>query len=469
MNSIETIKLIIRDEDKDVSLICEKRQLRKIKYFDVMFDYKENFDEKIIINVSNAFLTYNILIKYLGDKNIIKNSKWMKLVDNLKLQNYLMLESDYDETLNKLMSTNILSNDYADFLKNIENVPYSHLIGKLLIKNLPNDYDINTIPIFHIQKIIEIAENSYNILTIDNGNQINKWSSLNFNLNSTNNELKYYHQTNRFSRMRDDFVLTIENTGLQTLTFYKYNQKIYIDIITECLFGIDIGSHYSVISGIDKKYILSHDNGAIELLEFNDNEKSYQYSSLGYDRYIPIKFFPDELNILSVTKTKNISVWNSNDKKLKYFITTKNEILDLACCPNNKLFASCGDDNNITLWNREFGEKIKVLYGHDAQVTCIIFSSNGKYLASGSNDKTIKLWNIESEKPLKTFKGHTNNITLVRFTPDDKYIISSGWDKSMKIWNIESGLLIGEIKNNYLIQDIIFKYEPDDLILKRFN
>nr|AEX63273.1 putative BTB_POZ domain and WD-repeat protein [Moumouvirus Monve] len=223
-----------------------------------------------------------------------------------------------------------------------------------------------------------------------------------------------------------------------------------------------------VVSTKDNKLIMSLDHSNINKLERNDYETSHPFHDLGYIDYIPIKYFPDGFNIVSVTKNKNISVWDNNNK-LKYRINTKYVILDLACSPNNKIFASCGDDNNITLWDRENGDYIRTLSNHSAQVGSIKFSSNGKYLISGSNDKTIKLWNVENGQVLKTFKGHTNKITHVYFSPDDKNIISTSWDKSIKFWNIKTGKLIGEIKNENLILDILFRSEPDENILKKFE
>ncbi|AGF85725.1 hypothetical protein QJ854_gp057 [Moumouvirus goulette] len=479
MNS-EYINLMIKDDEISISLTCDKNKLKQIKYFDTMFNYKENSDKEIIINVSNAQITWNIINKYLKD-NVVKNPKWLDLIEILKQQYFLMLDLESKKILDKLICTNIPEDNYIDLLKEVELIPYTNRLGKLLIRKLPDDFNMNLLPKFFMDKFIQLAKSSYNIITVDDCGKIKKWSSLNLKLINEwrNNNLI------TFARVYNDNIsLICNNNRSSEINFYDLNGG---EIMTfhsgEKYFGIDFCpiNNKCAICTRDDKYIMPFNTNIYspinklfgfsnaKKLERDDYEVSHPFSTLGYVDYIPIKYFPDGLSIVSVTKNKNISVWDTSNNKLIYHINTKNEILNLACSPNNKIFASCGDDKNITLWNRENGHHIKTLSGHSAQISCISFSSDGQYLVSGSNDKIIKLWDVENGQILRTFKGHINKITHVYFSPDDKDIISTGWDKSIKIWNIKTGKLTGEIKNYGLILDIGFKYEPDDNVLKNLK
>ncbi len=58
----------------------------------------------------------------------------------------------------------------------------------------------------------------------------------------------------------------------------------------------------------------------------------------------------------------------------------------------NDMHASGSRDSTVKLWNKNTGELLRTLSGHDYTVTSVAFDAND-ILASGSDyDCTIKLW-----------------------------------------------------------------------------
>ncbi|QGR53609.1 wd-repeat family protein [Moumouvirus maliensis] len=462
------IKLIIRDDNITISLFCDKNKLKRIKYFNTMFNYGENSCNEIIISVTNALITHKIINKYLTDDKI-KNDHWIDLIEKLKEQIFIMLDLEPKITLDKLITQDIPESNYLDLLKEAEFIPYTKRLGKLLLRNLPYNFDLNLLPKFFVKKFIELANNGYNIISIDNSGKIQKCSSLDLaiinkysNICTQNFITLAYFNGNKLALIYNFF-------SHKKIEFWDLNNcKITNTYFDEQYYGIDFCpiNNKCVVTTLDKKYIMSpyEKEGLIEL-EHDELEKSCVFTSR--INYIPIKYFPDGLSVISVTKNSNISVWSTSDQILKYRIDTNHFISDLACSPNNNIFASCGKD--IILWDRKYGNQINVLLGHSESVICIKFSSNGKYLVSGSYDKTIKLWDVESGHLLKTFVGHQEEITRVYFSPNNKDIISVGLDNTIKIWNIKTGKMTGEILSERTILDISFDCEPNKNILDKFK
>ncbi len=57
----------------------------------------------------------------------------------------------------------------------------------------------------------------------------------------------------------------------------------------------------------------------------------------------------------------------------------------------NDMLASGARDSTVKLWNKNTGELLRTLSGHDDTVTSVAFDASDM-LASGSRDSTVKLW-----------------------------------------------------------------------------
>ena len=128
---------------------------------------------------------------------------------------------------------------------------------------------------------------------------------------------------------------------------------------------------------------------------------------------------------------------NSNLSK-SIFTNTLGSILAAKFCSTGKLFATA-IENQIYLWDLDFGRQLHQLNSHTAWVRSIAFTPDGKILASGSGDRTIRLWNVETAQCLQILTGHTSGIQSLAFNRDGTLLVSGGNDKTVRLWNIQTG------------------------------
>ncbi len=101
-------------------------------------------------------------------------------------------------------------------------------------------------------------------------------------------------------------------------------------------------------------------------------------------------------------------------------------ITDLACSPDQKLLASCGNDGRIVLWNTETWQP-KEIYKSNwpldmKHVTGVEFLPDGTGLLSAHHTGRIQLWDCETGKPVRTVIRAPGEVRGLAVSPDGKKI-----------------------------------------------
>ncbi len=114
-------------------------------------------------------------------------------------------------------------------------------------------------------------------------------------------------------------------------------------------------------------------------------------------------------------------------------------ILDLAFSPDSKLFATCGYDTRIKLWDASTGRELHMLKDHSDSVYGVSFSPDGKLLASAAADRAVKVWDVAAAKLLYTLGESTDWVYAVAWSPCGDYLAAGGVDRSIRVWKTGVG------------------------------
>lgn len=149
-------------------------------------------------------------------------------------------------------------------------------------------------------------------------------------------------------------------------------------------------------------------------------------------------------------------------------------VWDVTFSPDGKYFATCAEgDTKICLYDVNSGNRMKVLSGHDRDVTSISFSPDSSFLVSGSRDNKIKVWDVILGECVRTLKGHTGWVCDVAYSPKGRYVASAGLAdctnsvgldmqtrEAIKIWDVRKGKCKKTLQgHNNTIRTIT--YSPD--------
>jgi len=109
---------------------------------------------------------------------------------------------------------------------------------------------------------------------------------------------------------------------------------------------------------------------------------------------------------------------------------------------HESLFASCGDDRLVFIWDTRSPDRTKAnhtINAHRAEVNSVAFNPFSEFLlATGSADKTIALWDMRNLKQkVHYFESHMEQVISVAWAPFSEPILAScSADRRLMVWDI---------------------------------
>src|SRR5262249_25264492 len=113
-----------------------------------------------------------------------------------------------------------------------------------------------------------------------------------------------------------------------------------------------------------------------------------------------------------------------------------------------KRLLSAGADRTVRLWDREKGEVVLRLNGHDREVFAVAFSPDGRRALSGGADRVVRLWDLATGKELRRCEGHANCVVCVGFADGGRVLLTGssqyrGADRVLRRWDADAGKELG--------------------------
>ena len=76
---------------------------------------------------------------------------------------------------------------------------------------------------------------------------------------------------------------------------------------------------------------------------------------------------------------------------------------------------SCSYDTTVRIWDRQSGECIRILSGHEGSVN--VMSLHNNILVTGSGDNTVGVWDWTTGRLKRRLRGHTDEVVQVCYIP----------------------------------------------------
>ena len=163
------------------------------------------------------------------------------------------------------------------------------------------------------------------------------------------------------------------------------------------------------------------------------------------DAITSVSFSRTGQQIVSGSKDHTLKVWDAQAKQETPVLNASAEgsVRCVSLSSDGKrIVSSSADSNALKLWDRQTGQNLGTLEGHEQSVASLSFSPDGTQIVSGSFDKTLKIWDAQTGKERHTLSGHEAAVTSVCFSSDGQWIVSGSEDHRLKIWKTETGQVV---------------------------
>jgi WD40 repeat protein len=79
---------------------------------------------------------------------------------------------------------------------------------------------------------------------------------------------------------------------------------------------------------------------------------------------------------------------------------------------------------------------LKILKGHQDNITDIRFTNDSERIITASEDKTVKIWDLNG-RLLRTLEGHTDKVNTMDISPDGTMLLTGSSDYSVRLWKLK--------------------------------
>lgn len=208
------------------------------------------------------------------------------------------------------------------------------------------------------------------------------------------------------------------------------------------------------------RYLIAYGSSTDPLLHFMDIRSGFVSQVLkGHKSGInSLKWHPTKDNIIiSSSNDGTIRLWDirtsnhlfifdknyvsssSNKKSSLSPISHSKGSLNVEFTPDGRYIISTGKDNEMRLWDSEFGYNMFVSYdssqsyGHNRDIPRICVSNQGDIIYKTSH-KIIEAFDIKTGKLVNVLRGHYDIVSSCVFHPSLPQLYSGGYDKKILIW-----------------------------------
>ncbi|CAK90852.1 unnamed protein product (macronuclear) [Paramecium tetraurelia] len=213
-----------------------------------------------------------------------------------------------------------------------------------------------------------------------------------------------------------------------------------------------------------------------EIIVFQISSVDINFSLSGHKEQISqIQFSTDGKQLVSCSCDKTIKLWNIQQKNLisQTAFILKPKVYSLCLVNNSNLALTGFADGLVQLWDLENSDStIDANKGHQAEITCAIFSLDGSFIISGSADKMIKIWNTRSGlQEGQNLIKHKQTILSLAISDDPQLLCSGSLDGDVYLWDFKSQKFLKQINlfGSQVCDIKIIKYNDGQRILTQTN
>ncbi len=375
-------------------------------YFEKLLMFGENQLNDISMMVPNACVIRDIIMNFYGQKiNSGNYPEWKIYLESYRCYDFLGLEFDISD-IRRLI---VPEEGFELLLDVIELIGYNDETIKLLITNLPENYDLKKLPKELLTEMIKLSRNHYYI-----AEKYDELYVCNLITHDIIKKIPICYFSEETKHEYSDIIKSPDNSQIAYVS-EENNIVIWSIDTAQILHIIKIDYYATKLSySPDSKNLAFNKSNEIFIIDteygsiintFKTYQKISQIHYLNNDKILIVHEFSKNLRV-KVSRIKIYDIKTGNF--VKNLIDCRYKINKLLC--TEKYLVIIGCDYKIRLYNIETNN-LNILKGHTKFIADICFNQNATKLASSSYDGIIIIWDIETGEKINTIQNiNSDNI-----------------------------------------------------------
>ncbi|AKI80613.1 hypothetical protein QJ850_gp086 [Acanthamoeba polyphaga mimivirus] len=451
---MDELKLILVDNNNSVEVIVNKDNLiKKCKYFDNLLNkYYSSCENKIII-VPNSLVSKNI-IENLFEIDSTINYEISYILELVKCYDFFGLEFD----LKKFNIPKINHNEFEILLDIVDINGYNDDNIKLIVENLPQDYDLSIFPLELLQKMYEIASHHMIIISCNNviyffdgnnGDIIKTWEDPTQN----KKRQKLLENYGRIVGYKNDIYnwnsFSIEDYKIFVEKILPINENKIVYMIKSNIQDPPFSISQTILFNIESEKTTSicNDNSDISYSRIHNNLAYVNPSLVEYY----LRFEKIKMCTLTGDIIKELPISKPLPMKIRCPPEGKNQkkyYKKIIYSPNGKYICCTDYENrgyiNIEIIDNETGYLIRKFECSDDESIC--FSPDDNLITFVFFHKCFT-WNIKSNEKIDEITIMKHNIMSVYYTGNENFIVVTKEHSLKNIFSRQIYIMVRNICN----------------------
>ncbi|CAH0487485.1 unnamed protein product [Peronospora farinosa] len=133
-------------------------------------------------------------------------------------------------------------------------------------------------------------------------------------------------------------------------------------------------------------------------------------------------------------------IWNREDGNVLYTLSGHQDtVVSVDFNFDGKYAATGGYDGLVKIWEVATGTLVANLEGPSQEVEWVCWHKKGNVVLAGSSDGTVWMWLATTGECMHVFAGHEDGVTCGSFTGSGKMIVTGSSDMTVRVWNPKTG------------------------------
>uniref|UniRef100_A0AAV1UGS8 Angio-associated migratory cell protein n=1 Tax=Peronospora matthiolae TaxID=2874970 RepID=A0AAV1UGS8_9STRA len=133
-------------------------------------------------------------------------------------------------------------------------------------------------------------------------------------------------------------------------------------------------------------------------------------------------------------------IWNREDGNVLYTLSGhQDSVVSVDFSFDGKYAATGGYDGVVKVWEVATGNMVQNLEGPSQEVEWVCWHKKGNVVLAGSSDGTVWMWLATTGECMHVFAGHEDGVTCGAFTGSGKLIVTGSSDTTVRVWNPKTG------------------------------